>query len=151
MLQGSADPAATFVLVPASVMKTFRGRIRVPVRITINGVEHRTTICNMGMGPMIGVPAAMRKAAGVDRGQRITVRLEVDERDRTVDVPQDFGDSMNASERRAYDGLAYTQRKEFVLWIEQAKKPETRSRRIERILAKLREYQASHAKTRNER
>ena len=72
VLHGVDDSSATYVLVPASIMKTFAGRIRVPVRMTINGVEHRTTICDMGLGPALGVPGAVRKAAGIDRGDRIT-------------------------------------------------------------------------------
>lgn len=46
---------------------------------------------------------------------------------------------MSAAERRAYDALAYSHRKEYVAWLEDAKRPETRARRIERIREKLRE------------
>jgi len=142
LLHGSPDSSATYVLVPATVMKTFGGKVRVPVRVTINGAQHRTTICNMGMGPMIGVPAALRKAAGVERGKRITVALETDAEERTVAVPRDFAKAMNATERRAYDKMSYSHRKEYVMWIEDAKKLETRARRIELARTKLRERAA---------
>ncbi len=118
-------------------MKRFGGRVRVPVCVTINGVQHRTTICNMGMGPMIGVPAAMRTAADVGRGRRITVSLEVDEKERTVEIPRDLARAMSAGERRVYDNLSYSHRKEYALWIEDAKKLETRARRIAKVRAKL--------------
>ena len=139
LLQGVEDSSATFVLVPAWVMREFGGRIRVPVRITVNGVEHRTTICDMGTGPAIGIPAAMRSAAGIGRGDRIAVALEVDQEERTVDLPLDFAKAMTPAERRVYDALAYSHRKEYVLWIEDAKRPETRLRRIEQARVKLRE------------
>jgi bifunctional DNA-binding transcriptional regulator/antitoxin component of YhaV-PrlF toxin-antitoxin module len=142
LLHGSSDSSATYVLVPATIMKTFGGKIRVPVRVSINGAEHRTTICNMGMGPMIGIPAALRKAAGIDRGQRIAVTLETDDAERTVTLPKDFAKAMSGTERRAYDKMSYTHRKEYVMWIEDAKKLETRARRIEVARAKLRERAA---------
>jgi hypothetical protein len=137
LLQGVPDSSATFVLVPERIMKRFGGRIRVPVRMTINGVEHRTTICNMGLGPALGIPAPMRKAAGVDRGARVTVLLDVDKQERTVDVPPDFARAMTAAQRRIFDRLSYSHRKEYILWIEDAKRPETRARRIEKARAKL--------------
>jgi len=145
LLQGSPDSSATYVLVPPTVMKTFAGKVRVPVRITINGAEHRTTICNMGMGPMIGVPGALRKAAGVERGKRITISLEADVEKRTVALPKDFAKAMTAAERRAYDQMSYTHRKEYAMWIEDAKKLETRARRIELARTKLRERAAKLA------
>lgn len=91
----------------------------------------------MGMGPMIGVPAAMRTAADVGRGRRITVSLEVDEKERTVEIPRDLARAMSAGERRVYDNLSYSHRKEYALWIEDAKKLETRARRIAKVRAKL--------------
>jgi Domain of unknown function (DUF1905)/Bacteriocin-protection, YdeI or OmpD-Associated len=138
LLQGSETSSATFVAIPARIMKSFGGRIRVPVRATVNGTTYRTTICDMGSGPMIGVAAATRKAAGIERGQRVNVALEVDTEERTVAVPADFAKAMTAAERRAFDAMSYTHRKEYVIWIEDAKKPDTRTRRIEKARTKLR-------------
>jgi len=137
-LEGVEGSSATFVRVPSKIVQALGGRIRVPVRILINAVEHRTTMCNMGMGPMIGVPAALRTAARIERGRRITIAVEVDTKERTVDLPADFAKSMSDAERRTYDALAYTHRKEYVQWIEGAKKPDTRARRIAQAREKLR-------------
>jgi Bacteriocin-protection, YdeI or OmpD-Associated/Domain of unknown function (DUF1905) len=137
VLEGHTSSAATYVLVPSAVMKRFDGRIRVPVRVTINEITWRTTIVDMGGGPMIGVTAATRKAAGIARGDRITLELEVDTQVRTVDVPADFAKAMNRVQRSAFDAMSYSHRKEYVQWIEAAKKPETRQRRIAKALEKL--------------
>jgi uncharacterized protein YdeI (YjbR/CyaY-like superfamily) len=118
-------------------MTVFGGRTRVPVRATVNGVTWRTTIANMGAGPMIGVTAATRKAAGIERGDGVTVSIELDTQERTVDLPADFSKALNKAQRAAYDAMSYTHRKEYVQWIEGAKKPETRLRRIEQARAKL--------------
>jgi hypothetical protein len=137
-LEGSEDSAATYALVPADVMHAFEGRTRVPVRATINGVTWRTTICNMGAGPMVGVTAAVRKNAGIKRGDHILLEIERDTEERTVGLPPDFAKALRASERRAFDAMSYSHRKEYVQWIEAAKKPETRLRRIEKAREKLR-------------
>jgi hypothetical protein len=139
VLEGVESSSATYVRVPASVLATFGGRIRVPVRMKINGTEHRTTVCDMGMGPMLGVPAAVRRAAKVERGDRLTVSIELDRDLRTVEIPPDFAKAMKARERRAYDGMSYSHRKEYVQWIEAAKRAETRARRIALAVEKLRE------------
>ncbi len=138
-LRGVDDSSGTYFAVPATVMRAFEGRIRVPVRVTINGVTWRTTICDMGLGPAIGVAAAVRKDAHVARGDRITVDVERDTDPRTVDVPADFAKAMRAPERRVFDAMSYSHRKEYVMWIEDAKKPETRMRRIEKARSALRD------------
>lgn len=127
------------MLVPDAILKPFGGRIRVPVVVTINGVSHRTTICNMGLGAMVGIPAAVRTAARIASGDQITVSLRADKDERTVAVPADFSKAMGAAERLVFDRLAYTYRKEYVEWIEQAKKPETRARRIQQARERLRD------------
>ena len=138
-LEGSTRSSGTYVPVPPMIMKRFGGRIRVPVRATINGVTWRTTIANMGAGPMIGVTAATREAAGVERGDRITILIEEDKEERTVDLPADFAKAMKKAQRKAYDSMSYSHRKEYVQWIEAAKKPETRARRIALACTKLTE------------
>jgi hypothetical protein len=118
-------------------MKLFGGRIRVPVRATINGITWRTTIADMGAGPMIGVTAKTREAAGIKRGDRVSVSIALDTAERSVEVPADFAKAMTKAQRAAYDAMSYTHRKEYAAWIQEAKKPETRLRRIERACAQL--------------
>jgi Bacteriocin-protection, YdeI or OmpD-Associated/Domain of unknown function (DUF1905) len=139
LLEGVEDSSATYVRVPGAVVEALGGRARIPVRIVINGAEHRTSIVNMGLGPSIGIPAAIRKAAVIERGDRITVGVEADRLERSVELPRDFAGAMKAAQRRAYDAMSYTHRKEYVQWIEAAKKPETRARRIALAIEKLQE------------
>jgi len=139
VLQGVPGSSATFVRVPAKVMKAFGGRVRVPVRVAINGAVHRTTIANMGAGPAIGVPATLRNAAKIERGRRVTVYVEEDRAKRTVAVPRYLAKALTAAERKVFDSLAYSHRKEYVLWVEDAKRLDTRARRVEQVRAKLRE------------
>jgi hypothetical protein len=139
LVEGVEGSSAAYVRLPDAVLDALGGRARVPVRIVINGAEHRTSIADMAMGAMIGLPAAFRRAAGIERGKPVSVSVEPDHLERTVDVPPDFAKAMKAAEREAYDGMSYTHRKEYVQWIEAAKKPETRIRRIQLALEKIRE------------
>ena len=54
------------------------------------------------------------------------------------------GETEFASTYAAYDALSYTHRKEWVRWVEEAKKPETRATRIEKTVSGLREGRKSH-------
>jgi len=55
--------------------------------------------------------------------------------------PDDFRRAMeeNGVALEIFEKLAYTHRKEYVRWIEEAKKPETRARRIEKAVAMIAE------------
>jgi uncharacterized protein YdeI (YjbR/CyaY-like superfamily) len=78
------------------------------------------------------VPKPIREAIGKPEGGMIHVAMEPDTKVRNVDIPEDFAAAMSqmAGVRATFDKLSYTNRKEFVRWIEEAKKAETRTKRI---------------------
>jgi uncharacterized protein YdeI (YjbR/CyaY-like superfamily) len=94
------------------------------------------------MGGRFFVPlnAENRRAAGAAAGDEVEVDVEADHAPREVAVPVDLSEAL-AQDGRAktfFDGLAYTHRKEWVGWIEEAKKPETRSTRLDATVGALR-------------
>jgi hypothetical protein len=139
LLSANETGTMTFVSVPEKAMREFGMRRRVPVVATIDGYAYRTTICDMGSGPCIGVRRAVREAAGVAFGDRITVTLSLDEKERTVEVPAFIAEAMTKLERKAFDAMSYSHRKEYIDWLVTAKKPETRDRRLALVRQKLRE------------
>jgi len=75
---------------------------------------------------------------GLVPGSTYQVDIAVDTQVRTVEVPADLASALRKSKlTKAFDALAYTHRKEYVRVIEEAKKPETRNRRIEALIEKL--------------
>jgi hypothetical protein len=130
----------TVVIVPFDVKEAF-GSGRPPVRATVNGFTFRTTIAPMGGRFLLGLNREVRERAGVAAGQTLAVELERDEEPRVVDVPADFGRALSADPgaREAFDGLSHTHRKEYVRWIESAKRDETRRRRLDKAVELLRE------------
>jgi hypothetical protein len=108
------------------------GKVRAPVKVTLNGYSYRSTIASMGEGPWLPLRQSHRTAAGVEGGETLQVTLELDVEPRTVKPPADLVKALKASPG-AWDGfhaLSYTHQREHVEAVEQAVKPETRARRI---------------------
>lgn len=123
---------ATGIAVPFDVEKVF-GAKRVAVRATVNGAVYRGSIVRMGGRYMLGIPKAFREEAGIAAGDKIQVTIERDDQPRTVDVPKDLAAALaKAGLSSAWDKLSYTHKKEHVRAVEEAKRPETRTKRIEK-------------------
>ncbi|HEX8148168.1 MAG TPA: YdeI/OmpD-associated family protein [Pyrinomonadaceae bacterium] len=126
--------------IPFDVEKTFGARGRVPVRGTLNGAPFRSSVFRMGGDcHFMVVNRKLREASGVSGGETVPVVLERDTETRTVAPPADFARALEGSKeaRAVWDKLSYTHRREHVEHIEEAKKPETRRRRIEKSVALL--------------
>ncbi len=135
---------ATGIPIPDEVIATLGESRRPPVTITINGYTYRTTAVRMGGRFLVPLAAENREAAGVHAGDSIVVDIEPDTAPRKVTLPADLEAAMDDAARTTYDGLSYTHRKEWVRWVEEAKKPETRATRIEKTVAGLREGRKTH-------
>lgn len=137
---------ATGVYVPAQVVAALASGKRPPVRVTIGGHTYRTTVASMGGQYVVPLSAENRQAAGVAAGDEVEVGIELDAETRELALPTELDQALQSDPRaRAFFGeLSYTHRKEWVRWIEEAKKSETRALRLERTLAALREGRRTH-------
>lgn len=125
---------ATGITIPFDIEKAF-GKKRVPVKITINGAAYRSTTFFMDGRYVLVVPKVFRAAAGIKAGEKITVLLEKDAEKRTVEVPPELADALaKADLTDAFEKMSYTHRKELVNAVNDAKKSETRTRRIEKTI-----------------
>ncbi|HQU84174.1 MAG TPA: YdeI/OmpD-associated family protein [Pyrinomonadaceae bacterium] len=128
---------ATGITIPFDVEKTF-GAKRVPVKVTINGAQHRSTIVKMNGKYVVGVPKVFREAANVKAGETISVTIEKDTEKRVVEIPDDLAAALkNAELTEAFAKMSYTHQKEYVNAVKDAKKEETRLRRIEKTIEML--------------
>jgi len=141
VLEKAEDCEACAIHIPFDVKEVF-GRSRVPVRGTINGFPFRSTVLRMGDRYLMAVNRTIREGARIKAGEVIEVFMEMDEEPRVVEPPEDLKKALaaNAAARAAWEKLSYTHRKEFALAIEDAKKPETRARRVQKTLEELRAY-----------
>jgi hypothetical protein len=133
-------PAAAFVLDDDQVAVLGEGAKRFPVRVTVNGHTLRLSVARMRGEYLVGFSRANREAAGVQAGDTVTVTLELDDAPREIAVPTPLADALaaDASAGGAFEKLAFTHRKEFVRWIEEAKRDETRERRVAKTIEMLR-------------
>jgi len=125
---------------PASADKKLGAKGRVPVVGTINGFPIGTSAFAMGgKTHMILVNKEIQGGANIGAGDIVAVSIEVDIKPRTISVPPYIEKAIarSAKAKAAFDKLSYTHRKEYVRWIEEAKKDETRMRRIEKAVAML--------------
>jgi len=115
------------------------GKIRVPVKVTVNGYTYRSTIAAMGGPPCIPLRRSNREAAGLEGGETLLVTLELDTEKREVKPPADFVKALKASPP-AWDRwreLSFSHQREYAEWIESAKKPETRARRVAEAVSRI--------------
>ena len=129
---------ATGLRVPDDVVEALGAGKRPPVQVTVAGYTYRTTVAPTAGGFYVPLSAEHRAAAGVAAEQEVDVRVELDTAPREVVLPEDLASAMDDAARSAFDGLAYSHQKEWVRWVEEAKKPETRAARIEKTVEALR-------------
>ena len=127
------------ISVPFDVEKTFGTRGRVPVRGTLNGAPFRSSLFPMGGCHFMVVNRHLRAASGVRGGETVPVQLERDTEERVINAPPDLARALKADKaaQATWDKLSYTHRREHVEHLEDAKKPETRQRRLEKSIALL--------------
>ena len=130
---------ATGIEVPAEVLAALGPGRRPKVRVTIHGYSYPSTVGSMGGRSLIPVSAEVRAKAGVAAGDEVDVDVVADNEPRTVEVPGDLSAALDAepAARRAFGLLSYSGRHRHVLAVTGAKTPETRQRRIDKVIAEL--------------
>jgi len=131
---------ATGLAVPHDIVAALGTSKRPTVRVTVGAHTYRTTVASMGGRFLVPLNADNRAAAGVSAGDEVDVDIEPDDEPREVDLPAELAAALvqDATAQAYFDQLAYTHRKEWVRWIEEAKKAETRAARITKTVASLR-------------
>ncbi len=126
------DGSMCFIPVPFDPQRVF-GKVRAPVKVTLNGYTYRSTI--FSMGGKVGIPLrkSNREAAGLEGGETVDVTLDLDLEKREIKPPGDLVKALRNSPPawERWQELSYSHQREYVTAIEEAKKPETRMRRIE--------------------
>ncbi|SNR46952.1 YdeI/OmpD-associated family protein [Blastococcus mobilis] len=129
---------ATGIQVPDDVVTALGSSKRPSVVVTVGGHTYRTTVAPMGGSYWVPLAAEHREAAGVQADQQVDVSIELDTAPREVPLPDDLATAMDDAARTAFDALAYSHRKEWVPWVGEAKKLETRAARITKTVESLR-------------
>jgi hypothetical protein len=132
------DGSTCFIPVPFDPRPVF-GKVRAPVKVSLNGYSYRSTIASMGDGPCIPLRRSHREAAGLEGGETLSVTLELDEETREVKPPPDLVKALKSAPPAwaRWRELSYSHQREYASSIEDAKKPQTRQRRLEAAVRRI--------------
>jgi uncharacterized protein YdeI (YjbR/CyaY-like superfamily) len=127
------------VEVPNEVVAALGGKGRIPVQASFDGVPYRGSIVKMGGVMMLGVTKAIMAQAGAGPGDVLDVVVQNDEAPREVEVPPQLARALKGNRAAAavWDRLSFSHRREYLGYIVEAKKEETRARRVERSIEAL--------------
>lgn len=130
-----------FVEVPFDVEAIF-GSKRPKVKALIEGVPYRGILTRMGTEcHILGIRKEIREQIGKTFGDEIQVTVEPDLEERVIEIPKDLMKELKKDKeaKTFFDKLSYTHRKEYVTWVTEAKKEETRQNRIVKTIEMLKE------------
>jgi uncharacterized protein YdeI (YjbR/CyaY-like superfamily) len=107
---------------------------------TVNGYTWRTSVARMGGEFVVGLNRHVRAGAGVQAGDQAEVTIELDRMPREVQAPEALAAALAADPQAAasFEQMAFTHRKEYARWIAEAKRAETRQRRVAQALEMIR-------------
>jgi len=141
VLQPDPTGTGTFIRIPRELTAKLGLTGRPKVRALLAGHPYRGSLMPVGDGTFaLGVLKAIQESARVTRGDRITVELELDTAPRVIQPPPEIA-QLIARDRKAaaaWDKLSYTNKRELASGITEAKRPETRERRVAMAIERLR-------------
>ena len=132
------DKGGACVEVPYDVEKEF-GSKRPKIKALINGIEYRGLLVRMKTSlHILGVLKEIRQKLGVIEGDLLQIEIDADTEERIIEIPPDFMQLLIDEKLiNQFENLAFTHRKEFIRWIEEAKKLETREKRLKKAIEML--------------
>ncbi len=137
----NAGGGGAFVEIPFDVEKAF-GSKKPRIKAMIEGVPYRGTLVRMGSEcHMLIILKGIREQIGRTFGDKVMITVEADDEPRVVKVPMDLMKELKKDKeaRAFFVKLSYTHQKEYVKWIEDAKKDETRRARIVKTIEMLKQ------------
>jgi hypothetical protein len=115
------------------------GEARPAVVGTVNGAPYRTRLMRYGGKTVMGLTREIRAAVDAELGSELIIEIEADTAPREVDIPPELALALasDAPARVLFEGLPFTHRKEYAEWVAEAKRPETKQRRVAKTLEML--------------
>lgn len=134
------DLNAAYVEFPYNVEKEFGRKGQVKVLATFDGLEYRGSMAKMQSEcHWIGLTQEVRKKINKGPGDIIKVTIKEDTEPRVVELPADLKELLEQfpEAMAIYEKLSFTHKKEYVRWITEAKKAETRETRLHKTIELL--------------
>jgi hypothetical protein len=137
----NAGGGGAFVEVPFDVEAAF-GSKRPKVKALIEGVPYRGILTRMGTDShLLIILKEIREQVGKTFGDEVTISVELDTEPRLIEVPAELKEAFKTEKeaKAFFEKLSYTHRREYVNWINEAKREETRQNRISKTIEMLKQ------------
>lgn len=138
MIQQNGEMNAAFVEFPFSTEELFSKKGQIKIKAVFDEkVEYRGSLTKMKSDcHILGLTQEVRKQLGKTFGDEISVSLIEDKEERMVKIADDIASVFdeNPEAKTLFDKMSYTHKKEYIRWIEEAKKPETRENRKTKMI-----------------
>jgi hypothetical protein len=135
----NAGGGGAFVEVPFDVEQAF-GSKKPKIKAMIEGIPYRGTLVRMGTEcHLLLILKSIREQVGKTFGDEVNVTVEPDIEPRVIEIPAELK-KLFKTEKEAkaiFEKLSYTHQREYVMWINEAKKEETRQSRIVKTIEML--------------
>lgn len=128
---------AAFVELPFHPEELFGKKGHVKIYATFDDkADYRGSLVHMGGRPILGLTQEIRKKINKTFGDAVKVQLSEDTEERIVDIPEDVQAIFQEHPKayKIYREMSYTHRKEYMRWINDAKKTETREKRKQKLV-----------------
>jgi Domain of unknown function (DUF1905)/Bacteriocin-protection, YdeI or OmpD-Associated len=139
----STIDTSTVLRLPETASKELPSRGQVAVHGTINGVEFQTVLEPDGNhGHWIRVDDTLQHAAGLTAGDTATLDIEVAKDWPEPSVPQDLATALVAAPQEIqnlWHEITPMARWEWVRWVNATRNPDTRSRRVDVSISKMKD------------
>lgn len=130
----------TGIVVPENNLIELNGGKKPPVKVQVNGYEYQSTIASMSGYFLIPLSKEHRTKSGLKGNDEVDVILELESKNRDVEIPDEFVKLLELNHLlEVFNGLSYSTRKEFVRIIMDAKKEETRIKRLNQVIEQLKD------------
>ncbi|HXF85852.1 MAG TPA: YdeI/OmpD-associated family protein [Anaerolineales bacterium] len=135
----NAGGGGAFVEIPFDVEKAF-GSKRPKVKAMIEGVSYRGTLTRMGTERhLLIILKEIREKIGKTVDDEVKITVELDTEPRVVEIPPELANAFKKEKtaRDYFNSLSYSHQREYVGYITEAKKEETRARRAAQTIEML--------------
>lgn len=136
ILASDIGKGGAYVEFPYSCEIEFGIKGRVPVVCKFDGNEDRGSLVKMKTScHIIGIPKKIRENIGKNIGSFVTVELYKDESERVVEINPDLKQELIKNDLLlVFENMSYNMKKEYNDYLNDAKKPETKVKRIIKII-----------------
>lgn len=129
----------TGIVVPESVVDELGGGKHPKVVLTLNNFTYRSSVARMGDQFLIPVSKARRAEGNLDVGVPYEIDIELDTAPREVELPEELAVHFesDAAAKATWEAMSYSNQLRMVTPINNAKKPETRQRNVDKVISQL--------------